>query len=72
MKRNEFIQLFEELSKIGVKSKNIETEIIPDVTDAFDLISEKEFSIEIERAMTLRTEGIRTFQRHQIKFIVTK
>ena len=72
MKRNEFIQLFEELSKIGSEVKEDHVVISSSVSDSFDLVSDCTFTIEVERAMTVRTEGIRTYKREQIKFRITK
>lgn len=72
MKRNEFIQLFEELSKIGTEIREDNVVMSSSISDTFDLISDSTFTIEVERAMTIRTEGVRAYKREQIKFKITK
>lgn len=72
MKRTEFIQLFEELSEIGSGIKEDNIVMSSSISDTFDLISDRAFTIEVERAITVRTEGIRAYKREQIKFKVTK
>lgn len=72
MKRNEFTQLFEELSKIGSETRQDNVAMSSYISDTFALISDSTFTIEVERAMTVRTEGVRAYKREQIKFKITK
>lgn len=70
--KDNFNQLFDELSQIGINDKDTQGGPLSMPSDSFDLIDDKNFAIEVERTTSVKTEGIQTYRRECITFRITK
>lgn len=74
MKRDNSLNIFDDLSRIGKSSssKPGNVTISATETDAFELISEETFELHVHRPFKSRTEGYRGFRRSRITFQIKK